>query len=176
MRIDEINLLINDFLVNKSDLIGIEIGSQFGDSAMAFYQSKVFKIFYCIDPYIQGFDPDDISTSNSLPLAEKEFDRKFQNNEVIKKIKQKSDDAINLFENESIDFIYIDGNHRYEYVKKDIENYFPKIKHGGIISGHDYEISERTFHIKGVKKAVDEYFQKPPLKIYPDNSWVYIKE
>ena len=64
----------------------------------------------------------------------------------------------------------------FDNVKQDITNYFEKLKVGGIIAGHDYDVSERITHIKGVKKAVDEFFGKEPLKIYSDNSWVYIKE
>ena len=172
---DPLNLLVNDYLIGKSNLIGIEIGSFAGESAEIFLKSNAFKILYCIDPWEPNFDPND-ATSRLMSNIENIFDSKFKDNQIIKKIKQTSDNAINLFENESIDFIYIDGCHQYEYVKKDIENYFPKIKHGGIISGHDYEMSGRTFHIRGVKKAVDEYFKKPPLSNYADNSWVYIKE
>ena len=62
-------------------------------------------------------------------------------------------------------------NHQYKFVKNDIINYFPKIKHGGIISGHDYSNGWG-----GVKIAVDEFFKKSPLKVYRDNSWIYIKE
>ena len=174
-RLYGLKLFCNDFLVGQNDLIGIEIGTFAGESTEIFLKSNAFKTLYCIDPYIQGFDPNDESTSELLPFAEKRFDKKFKDNKIIKKIKCKSDDAINLFEDNSIDFIYIDGNHQYKFVKNDIINYFPKIKIGGIISGHDYETSEKTFHIRGVKKAVDEYFKSPPLKIYPDNSWVYIK-
>jgi predicted O-methyltransferase YrrM len=39
--------------------------------------------------------------------------------------------------NEQYDAIFIDGNHSYEYVKKDLENYYPKVKKGGIIALHD---------------------------------------
>ena len=106
-----------------------------------------------------------------LTNAEKEFYEKFNGNQIIKKIKQKSNDVVNLFEDNSIDFIYIDGCHQYEFVKNDLINYFPKIKQDGIISGHDYCLGWI-----GVKTAVDEFFKKPPLKTYSDGSWVYIKE
>jgi hypothetical protein len=38
----------------------------------------------------------------------------------------------------SLDFVYVDANHRYEYVVADIAAWLPKIRRGGIISGHDY--------------------------------------
>mgnify|MGYP003676305803 CR=1 FL=1 len=39
--------------------------------------------------------------------------------------------------NKQFDAIFIDGNHSYEYVKKDLENYYPLVKEGGIIALHD---------------------------------------
>ena len=35
------------------------------------------------------------------------------------------------------DALFIDGNHSYEYVKKDLENYWEKVRHGGIVALHD---------------------------------------
>ena len=169
---DPLNLFVQDFLVGKQNLIGIEIGSYRGESAEIFLKSNAFKTLYCIDPWIPGYDSRDQTSSVEIIHAEEEFDKKFNNNQIIKKIKQKSSDAINLFEDNSIDFIYIDANHKYEFVKWDIENYVLKVKKGGIISGHDYSSCwEDT-----VKRAVDEYFKKPPLKVYAEGSWIYIKE
>lgn len=53
------------------------------------------------------------------------------------------------------DFVYIDGDHRYEEVVKDICMWLPKVRKGGILAGHDY--SEPS--IAGVKQAVDEWFK-----------------
>ena len=77
-----------------------------------------------------------------------------------------------MFEDNSIDFIYIDGNHQYDFVKKDLEDYVPKVKVGGVIAGHDYGGPTTP----GVTKAIDEYFGFPPESKYPDYSWAYIKK
>jgi hypothetical protein len=53
------------------------------------------------------------------------------------------------------DWIYIDGNHLYEYVKMDLERYYPKVKHGGYLAGDDY--AEGCWWQGGVKRAVDEF-------------------
>lgn len=53
-------------------------------------------------------------------------------------IRAKSKIASEIFEDESLDFIYIDGNHAYEYVLEDLNVWFPKLKKGGVFSGHDY--------------------------------------
>jgi predicted O-methyltransferase YrrM len=75
-------------------------------------------------------------------------------------------DAPKYFKNKSIDFVFIDADHQYESVKKDIEKWLPKIKKGGIISGHDYrEPSEDN----GVKTAVDELI--PDRELFGEVWW-----
>ena len=174
--IDPLVDLINEFLISKEDLIGIQIGSYAGESTSLFLRSGVFKTLYAIDPWECGYDNSDSTSDKRLIAAEQMFDKHFKDNKIIKKIKAKSSDVIDQFEDESLDFIYIDGCHTYKAVKEDLNNYVPKIKKGGIIAGHDYDITGSVPHIIGVKKAIDEYFGKAPLKTYKDNSWVYIKD
>jgi tRNA(Arg) A34 adenosine deaminase TadA len=45
---------------------------------------------------------------------------------------------VNLFAEESLDFIYIDANHKYEFVLQDLKLWFPKLRKGGIFAGHDF--------------------------------------
>lgn len=49
-----------------------------------------------------------------------------------------SQDALDDFEDESLDFVYIDGNHTLPFVVADIFGWERKVKRGGIVSGHDY--------------------------------------
>ena len=68
----------------------------------------------------------------------------------------------------SQDLIFIDGDHRYSQVKRDIENYLPKLRFGGVICGHDYDSREydeafietdfKNGVHHGVTKAVNEAF------------------
>ena len=53
-------------------------------------------------------------------------------------IKKFSMDAVKDFEDESLDFVYIDGNHDFQYATNDIVEWGKKVRKGGIISGHDY--------------------------------------
>jgi len=57
----------------------------------------------------------------------------------------------------SLDFIYIDANHYYQFVLANIVAWTPKVKDGGIISGHDYGYGEKERGF-GVKKAVNDCF------------------
>jgi hypothetical protein len=74
-----------------------------------------------------------------------------------------SEEACINFENNYFDWIYIDGNHLYDYVKKDLEYYYPKVKVGGFITGDDY--TEGGWWKGGVKKAVDEFVNKGLVKL-----------
>jgi lipopolysaccharide biosynthesis glycosyltransferase len=63
-------------------------------------------------------------------------------------------------ENDTYDIIYIDGDHSYDSVKNDLLNAYSKIKNGGYIMGHDYEMNMKKAHTNydfGVKPAVDDF-------------------
>ena len=81
-------------------------------------------------------------------------------------IRKKSNKAYLDFEDNSIDAIYIDGDHTYRGVIKDIKYWAPKVKPGGLIVGDDY----LTF--SGVKKAVNQVF---PNFNESGNTWFSIK-
>lgn len=53
-------------------------------------------------------------------------------------VRAKSEIAANMFEDGSLDFVYIDANHAYDYVVQDIALWYPKVKPGGYLCGHDY--------------------------------------
>lgn len=67
-------------------------------------------------------------------------------------IRKKSLDAINDFKDESLDFVYIDGNHKFDYACPDIIYWSYKVRTGGIVAVHDCYGGEA-----GVQKAVEAY-------------------
>lgn len=71
-----------------------------------------------------------------------------------------SDEISDEFEDSYFDWIYIDGNHLYEYVKQDLELYYPKVKDGGYLTGDDYGIE--GWWENGIQKAVDEFVSQSP--------------
>jgi len=71
---------------------------------------------------------------------------------------------------ESLDFVFIDGNHDYDSIKLDINSWYPKVKKGGILAGHDY--SEKAF--PGVVQAVKEFFNDN-YEITDSYCWVFKK-
>ncbi|MDJ0600260.1 MAG: class I SAM-dependent methyltransferase [Crocosphaera sp.] len=74
-----------------------------------------------------------------------------------------STDILEQFPDEYFDWIYIDGNHLYEYVLKDLELSFKKTKSGGFITGDDY--GSGGWWKGGVKQAVDEFRKRKGIKL-----------
>lgn len=89
-------------------------------------------------------------------------------------LRANSTDAAEQIADESLDFVYIDGDHSTEAVYQDLLNYIPKVKKGGIVSGHD-------IGLVGVKTAIDRWrsqtdpHQYGELERIPNNSWFWIK-
>jgi predicted O-methyltransferase YrrM len=71
-------------------------------------------------------------------------------------IRADSFDAVRDIENESLDFVYIDGNHEFDYVMTDLIWWVQKVRYGGVVAGHDYY----RFRGGGVVPAVDVYTQQ----------------
>jgi hypothetical protein len=66
--------------------------------------------------------------------------------------------AAKSFEDGSLDWVYLDGNHHYEAVKEDMEAWWPKIRTGGVLSGHDWIKDDLYFAgMFGVMNAVVEF-------------------
>lgn len=64
--------------------------------------------------------------------------KKFEPYNSITIIRKKSMDALKDFEDESLDFVYIDANHRLKFAVEDIYEWAKKVRKGGIVAGHDY--------------------------------------
>jgi hypothetical protein len=76
--------------------------------------------------------------------------------------------SLNAYPDDTFDMVYIDADHSYEGCKHDLEASFKKVKVGGYIMGHDYEMNMRkaqnVYHF-GVKQAVDEFCLTRGLRI-----------
>jgi hypothetical protein len=71
-------------------------------------------------------------------------------------------------EDNSLDFVFLDADHEYESVIKDIQAWTPKLKPNGMMSGHDT-------HFDSVAKAIDELIPKH-IKVGIDHCWEAKKE
>lgn len=79
-------------------------------------------------------------------------------------IKLSTREAHKLFEDNSLDFVFIDADHSYDGVMEDIKFWYPKVKQGCTFAGHDYDWT-------GVKAAVTDFFVAKPVYIN-NTSWV----
>lgn len=147
----------------------VEVGVGLGGHAETILQNTKIEHYYGIDPYIynvtDGFMSDVANYSSSS--GQKNCDYLF---EWIKNyrlapyadrchlLRETSVVASSHFEKESIDCIFIDGDHRYTAVLNDLASWYPKVKKGGMILGDDYWMSS-------VSKAVDQFFKAHDKKI-----------
>jgi hypothetical protein len=73
-------------------------------------------------------------------------------------LRASSDKAADMFGDSTLDFVYIDANHSYECVKKDLETWYPKVRSGGFICGHDYLdidwLKDDSFAENGIDKHI----------------------
>ena len=81
-------------------------------------------------------------------------------------IRNFSNQAVNEFEDESLDFVFIDASHDFHSVNEDIYLWKNKVNKGGMVSGHDIDLLQ-------VKMAVSNH--KTRFETGPDNVWWWIK-
>lgn len=72
-------------------------------------------------------------------------------------LREWSPQAADRFDEGSLDFAFIDANHMYEAVRADIKAWWPKVRPGGALCGHDYAVHRDSEGVWGVKRAVDEF-------------------
>ena len=88
-------------------------------------------------------------------------------------LREGSPTAASRFADGSLDFVFIDGNHLYEAVCSDIAAWWPKLRSGGLLTGHDYAINRDASGEWGVRKAVDEFSENTdrPVETGSDGTW-----
>ena len=127
------------YFKDRKGLVTAEIGVGYGHNSYNILANLPVKKHYCIDPYLD-YKEHAVVNQGVQDRNYKEVTEylvgKFGNK--VKFIREKSQEAVGLFPDDVLDVLYIDGNHWYEYIKKDIELFYPKIKTGGVIGGHDF--------------------------------------
>jgi len=118
-------------------LVGVEIGVAEGDNSKSILKTLNIKRLYLIDPYIT-YDDGITTHSTQFLSGYKYVSETLASLPNVCFLQEKSENAADHIP-DNLDFVYIDGNHSYESVKKDLELYYPKIKVCGLIGGHDFE-------------------------------------
>lgn len=179
---NEFSGLLNKFAMNG---VGVEVGVAEGEFSKIISKQWKFSKYFLIDSW-QHFASEVYNDINNV--SDEEHKRRhlavmdhFKDNSNVIIVRQFSAHAALMFSDNSLDWVYIDANHKYEAVKQDLALWFPKIKHNGILSGYDYIKDE---HYKGmgefgVKRAVDEFVEKFNLMLYTTKenfpSWYVFK-
>lgn len=151
----------------EKPLVGVEIGTGFGENALSLLHELSIERLYCIDPFVPYLDGDSKIQTEYSSRSEHTLKRlsKFKNVTFIRKFSSEAREEIP----ENVDFVYVDGNHSYNYVLADMRNYYSLIHEKGIIAGHDV-------HWSSVRKALDDFCRENtirPFVLPPD--WIVIK-
>lgn len=140
-----------NLLLDKKNLIGAEIGVHEGANAIWILKNLDIEKLYLIDPYgiYPSNNPNQTPTGPS-PEAKETAGKQFKPyKDKIERIYKYSWDAIDDILDKSLDFVYIDGDHRGKAVYKDMQ-YYKKLRSGGLLCGHDWRFSS-------VKTTVDKF-------------------
>lgn len=151
----------------------VEVGSWKGKSAaylaVEIINSKKDISLDCVDTWKGSFEHTNDFYVKSNSLYELFIKNTSSLSYVINPIRMDSISASKIYKDNSIDFVFIDASHEYDNVKEDISSWFPKVKFGGIIAGHDYK-----YGWKDVDKAVDEFFMNKII-LSSEACWIHEK-
>jgi len=165
---------LNRMIAEHGFKLGAEIGTGKGKTGMEILEANPKLRLYQIAFYPNEGDFTDNymypgfhdSTLRARMLWQRRISR-FRDRVII--LAMPSHEAAPNVKDESLDFIFIDADHSYEHCKQDIELWSPKVRPGGMISGHDYQDL-----FPGVIRAVDESFGA--FEIAEDRVWYLFKE
>ena len=128
---------------------------------------------------VDSWIDDGILARNDKRYTQKELDNQYnelkeslKDKPFVKIIRDYSFNAVKQFPDECFDFIYIDADHTFEGCYQDIIDWYPKVKKGGILCGHDYKdvrhISRKKEEILeyGVIEAVDKFTKEKNLEFF----------
>lgn len=126
-----------EFLREMNFSVGAEIGVFRGENIEKFCRLG-FKM-YGIDPWLSIKGQGRSEQQQSKQETNYEYThRRLSSYNNCTLIRKSSMEAVADFDNSSLDFVYIDGDHRFRYVAEDIYEWYQKIKSGGVVAGHDY--------------------------------------
>ena len=167
----------------KDNATFIEIGNWKGQSLMFL---KEITDINCIDCWIYGIDGqfyDNVAEELRHNILESNL---YLTNRNIELLKGDSSDSAKGFEDNSVDFVFIDAGHQYHEVKKDIEAWLPKVKSKGWVCFHDINssidpgVDQAIEELLGLNKLIigvdTDYFTPDPHCVAPPmKSGIYIK-
>jgi predicted O-methyltransferase YrrM len=135
----------------------VEVGCWKGRSSVAICEALREKLdvsFYAVDTFSGDEHNPAMHQRHGEELGADRVYAQFQENTAdysfVHIVREPSADASHAFIDGSIDWLFIDAEHTFDHVRSDVQRWYPKVKPGGIISGHDYQHFE-------VQRAVDTH-------------------
>lgn len=166
---------------------GVEIGVRRGTfSETLCTHVKGLEKLYSIDPWDLVFE-DPISRQHQRKYGDDVFNRfyrqalrRLKKYPICEIIRKTSLEAVRDFEYGSLDFVYIDGAHTFDYVMTDIIEWAKRVRKGGIVSGDDY----KSHRFGDVITPVNTYVQAHGIETlnimanddYPVMTWWFVKQ
>jgi hypothetical protein len=154
---------------------GVEIGVSWGGNIVDYCEAGLE--IYGVDPWLDYEDDPykkivSIHGGNTIDEVYDIAVERTKNYPNCKLIRKMSMDALDDFGKRSLDFVYIDGNHKFGYVAIDMMKWVDKIKKGGIMAGHDYYSTRKIRKLRQVRHVVDAFVNSYDI----ENFWVLGRE
>jgi len=145
-----------EFFKEMGFKVGVEIGVAKGEFTKRFCQLGLK--MHAVDPWqtYPGYDHDGLQERLDAEYLEAQDRLKKYDCNIIRAT---SIEASKQFEDESIDFVYIDGHHEFKFIAEDIWFWEKKVKKGGVVSGHDFvhSVIKKGPYVCHVKDVVRSY-------------------
>ena len=143
-----------------SSITWVEIGVRFGFNSEYILNNFDVEKIYLIDPYCELPYRKDIFSKDQVQSYERQAHKRLEKfKSKCTWFKDYSQNVCNKIDNESIDILYIDGDHHYNAVSQDLSMYYPKVKKNGLIIGDDYNEIGVSNAIKDFSKTHNISFQ-----------------
>lgn len=159
--------------------LGVEIGTFHGEYAEKLLATWQGQRLFCVDPWKWMDAAEYLDGCNVRECDEvyaKVVDTLGKNTRCTI-YRERSTEAIGRFDDGALSFCYLDGNHDLSHVREDLQIWWPKIKQGGVLGGHDLYIREDEFQRCGVFDAVWEFAHQIDHRPHVTNctSWWFVK-
>lgn len=168
------------WLYENGHRVGVEVGVEKGKYTEVLCKAGLE--VYAIDPWkaYKGYR-EHVSQEKLDGFYQETIERLQQYKAHI--IRELSVEASYSFDDESLDFVYLDANHTFVHIAQDLDAWTRKVKKGGVVSGHDYrryggKYGREACHVKDVVDAWVRAYQIDGMRITEaDNSpsWFYVK-
>lgn len=157
--VQELYILIrehfNQYKIQTPIIADVGCWTGLSSLVLAYLADRTKGKVYSVD-WFEGSDKTNLNFAGKYFNIQRIFNeniKQFEFGRCIVSYPMKSEEAVTKIEDASLDVVFIDADHRYEYVKKDIEVWLPKLKKGGLLCGHDCEIILKD----GLKTLYDIY-------------------